>query len=27
MNQYRDYWTKYVDYEMEFVQLCNFGLW
>jgi alpha-1,4-galacturonosyltransferase len=26
MNQYRDYWTKYVDYEMEFVQLCNFGL-
>uniref|UniRef100_A0A0D6R120 Hexosyltransferase n=1 Tax=Araucaria cunninghamii TaxID=56994 RepID=A0A0D6R120_ARACU len=25
MNQYRDIWTKYVDYEHEFVQTCNFG--
>jgi alpha-1,4-galacturonosyltransferase len=25
MNQYRDIWTKYVDYDMEFVQMCNFG--
>lgn len=25
MNQYRDYWTKYVDYGMVFVQMCNFG--
>ncbi|CAM6126403.1 unnamed protein product [Calypogeia fissa] len=24
-NQYREFWTKYVDYEMEFVQMCNFG--
>lgn len=27
MNQYRDFWTKYVDYDQEFVQQCNFGLW
>ncbi|KAF6140010.1 hypothetical protein GIB67_001751 [Kingdonia uniflora] len=26
MNQFRPLWTKYVDYEMEFVQMCNFGL-
>ncbi|KAF8394035.1 hypothetical protein HHK36_020237 [Tetracentron sinense] len=26
MNQFRPLWTKYVDYEMEFVQACNFGL-
>ncbi|XP_043701282.1 probable galacturonosyltransferase 9 [Telopea speciosissima] len=26
MNQFRNLWTKYVDYEMEFVQMCNFGL-
>ncbi|KAF6169093.1 hypothetical protein GIB67_038590 [Kingdonia uniflora] len=26
MNQFRPLWTKYVDYEMEFVQICNFGL-
>ncbi|XP_042477046.1 probable galacturonosyltransferase 9 [Macadamia integrifolia] len=26
MNQFRHLWTKYVDYEMEFVQMCNFGL-
>ncbi|KAH9291202.1 hypothetical protein KI387_043607 [Taxus chinensis] len=25
MNQYRDIWTKYVAYDMEFVQMCNFG--
>ncbi|KAH7316272.1 hypothetical protein KP509_21G086200 [Ceratopteris richardii] len=25
LNQYRDYWTKYVDYGMVFVQMCNFG--
>lgn len=25
MNQYRDIWTKYVAYDMEFVQTCNFG--
>ncbi|KAI3926061.1 hypothetical protein MKW98_028197 [Papaver atlanticum] len=24
--QFRPLWTKYVDYEMEFVQQCNFGL-
>lgn len=26
INQYKQLWTKYVDYEMEFVQVCNFGL-
>ncbi|KAM7501595.1 hypothetical protein LguiB_000499 [Lonicera macranthoides] len=26
MNQFRPLWTKYVDYDMEFVQACNFGL-
>ncbi|KAF9623559.1 hypothetical protein IFM89_003349 [Coptis chinensis] len=26
MNQFRPLWTKYVDYEMEYVQMCNFGL-
>ncbi|XP_077227719.1 galacturonosyltransferase 8-like [Tasmannia lanceolata] len=26
MDQFRPLWTKYVDYEMEFVQQCNFGL-
>ncbi|XP_059641874.1 probable galacturonosyltransferase 9 isoform X2 [Cornus florida] len=26
MNQFKHLWTKYVDYEMEFVQVCNFGL-
>ena len=26
MNQYKSLWTKYVDNEMEFVQMCNFGL-
>ncbi|XP_022997804.1 LOW QUALITY PROTEIN: probable galacturonosyltransferase 9 [Cucurbita maxima] len=26
MNQYKGFWTKYVDTEMEFVQMCNFGL-
>ncbi|CAK9134053.1 unnamed protein product [Ilex paraguariensis] len=26
MNQFKHLWTKYVDYEMEFVQMCNFGL-
>uniref|UniRef100_A0A7N0TCZ8 Hexosyltransferase n=1 Tax=Kalanchoe fedtschenkoi TaxID=63787 RepID=A0A7N0TCZ8_KALFE len=26
MNQFRPLWTKYVDYEMEFVQACNFGI-
>ncbi|KAI3506929.1 hypothetical protein L1887_21578 [Cichorium endivia] len=25
MNQFRPLWTKYVDYDMEFVQACNFG--
>ncbi|KAH7276756.1 hypothetical protein KP509_39G020500 [Ceratopteris richardii] len=25
MIQYRDYWTKYVDYGMVFIQMCNFG--
>lgn len=24
--QFRPLWTKYVDYEMEFVQMCNFGI-
>ncbi|KAL5987503.1 putative galacturonosyltransferase 9 [Asimina triloba] len=26
MNQFKGFWTKYVDYDMEFVQMCNFGL-
>ncbi|KAJ8527179.1 hypothetical protein K7X08_029656 [Anisodus acutangulus] len=26
MSQYRPLWTKYVDYENEYVQACNFGL-
>jgi alpha-1,4-galacturonosyltransferase len=26
MNQCRPLWTKYVDYDLEFVQACNFGL-
>nr|GLL18792.1 probable galacturonosyltransferase 9 [Ipomoea trifida]GMC59510.1 probable galacturonosyltransferase 9 [Ipomoea batatas]GMC66019.1 probable galacturonosyltransferase 9 [Ipomoea batatas]GME08241.1 probable galacturonosyltransferase 9 [Ipomoea batatas]GME18367.1 probable galacturonosyltransferase 9 [Ipomoea batatas] len=26
MNQYKNLWTKYVDSEMEFVQMCNFGM-
>lgn len=26
MNQFKNLWTKYVDSEMEFVQMCNFGL-
>ncbi|ESR44127.1 hypothetical protein CICLE_v10011396mg [Citrus x clementina] len=26
MNQYKSLWTKYVDNDMEFVQVCNFGL-
>lgn len=26
MNQFRSIWTKYVDYDNEFVQSCNFGL-
>ncbi|PON58035.1 Galacturonosyltransferase [Parasponia andersonii] len=26
MNQYKSLWTKYVDNDMEFVQMCNFGL-
>ncbi|KAI4320348.1 hypothetical protein MLD38_033842 [Melastoma candidum] len=26
LNQYKNLWTKYVDSEMEFVQMCNFGL-
>lgn len=26
LNQFKHLWTKYVDYEMEFVQVCNFGL-
>eukprot|EP00249_Psilotum_nudum_P019286 c27179_g3_i1 orf=1290-2639(+) len=25
MIQYRDFWTKYVDYGMVYVQMCNFG--
>ncbi|XP_050228432.1 probable galacturonosyltransferase 9 [Mercurialis annua] len=25
MTQYKNLWTKYVDSEMEFVQMCNFG--
>ncbi|KAJ7555224.1 hypothetical protein O6H91_05G027300 [Diphasiastrum complanatum] len=23
--QYKHFWTKYIDYAMEYVQLCNFG--
>lgn len=26
INQYKELWTKYVDNDMEFVQMCNFGL-
>ncbi|KAJ8559384.1 hypothetical protein K7X08_003442 [Anisodus acutangulus] len=26
MNRFRPLWTKYVDYENEYVQACNFGL-
>ncbi|EOY03869.1 hypothetical protein QUC31_017531 [Theobroma cacao] len=26
MNQYKNLWTKYVDNDMEFVQMCNFGV-
>lgn len=26
INQFRPLWTKYVDYDNEFVQACNFGL-
>ncbi|XP_076959713.1 putative galacturonosyltransferase 9 [Bidens hawaiensis] len=26
MNQFKKLWTRYVDNEMEFVQMCNFGL-
>ncbi|XWS36882.1 hypothetical protein CRYUN_Cryun20dG0123300 [Craigia yunnanensis] len=26
MNQYKHLWTKYVDSDMEFVQMCNFGV-
>ncbi|XP_054800304.1 probable galacturonosyltransferase 9 [Prosopis cineraria] len=26
LNQYKNLWTKYVDNDMEFVQMCNFGL-
>ncbi|TKY68658.1 Galacturonosyltransferase 8 [Spatholobus suberectus] len=26
MTQFKPLWTKYVDYELEFVQACNFGL-
>lgn len=26
MNQFKHLWTKYVDSEMEFVQMCNFGM-
>ncbi|XP_057768561.1 probable galacturonosyltransferase 9 isoform X2 [Salvia miltiorrhiza] len=26
MNLYKHLWTKYVDNEMEFVQMCNFGM-
>ncbi|GMH27247.1 hypothetical protein Nepgr_029090 [Nepenthes gracilis] len=25
LSQYKDLWTKYVDSDMEFVQMCNFG--
>ncbi|XP_057978615.1 probable galacturonosyltransferase 9 [Malania oleifera] len=26
MNQFKHLWTKYIDSDMEFVQMCNFGL-
>ncbi|XP_062077916.1 galacturonosyltransferase 8 [Humulus lupulus] len=26
MNQFKPLWTKYVDYELDFVQACNFGI-
>ncbi|KAJ9683011.1 hypothetical protein PVL29_018840 [Vitis rotundifolia] len=26
INQFKNLWTKYVDNDMEFVQVCNFGL-
>lgn len=26
MTQFKPLWTKHVDYELEFVQACNFGL-
>lgn len=26
MNQFKNLWSKYVDGDMEFVQMCNFGL-
>ncbi|KAJ7961583.1 Hexosyltransferase [Quillaja saponaria] len=26
MNQFQPLWKKYVDYQLEFVQACNFGL-
>lgn len=26
LNQNKNLWTKYVDNDMEFVQMCNFGL-
>ncbi|KAH6761821.1 galacturonosyltransferase 9 [Perilla frutescens var. hirtella] len=26
LNHYKHLWTKYVDNEMEFVQMCNFGM-
>ncbi|KAI4321316.1 hypothetical protein MLD38_034713 [Melastoma candidum] len=26
LNQYKSLWTKYVNSDMEFVQMCNFGL-
>ncbi|MED6126133.1 Galacturonosyltransferase 8 [Stylosanthes scabra] len=25
MNQFKPLWKKFVDYELEFVQACNFG--
>lgn len=26
MNQFKPLWTKYVDYDLDFVQACNFGI-
>ncbi|KAL5562148.1 hypothetical protein UlMin_031895 [Ulmus minor] len=26
MNQFKPLWTKYVDYDLDFVQACNFGV-
>lgn len=26
MNRYKPLWTKYIDSEMEFLQMCNFGM-